>query len=525
MMALSGGNQPGGQLSAASTRALWIAALLLISFALRAFLAAQGGQHFFGDEHRFQIGTRLYLAVLNGDMSAIRQVLGAPEHALFPVITAGVTAAQHLLAQFTPYGDWSNPAHVELTLWLGAIGMAAISTLNLWLVYRLATVLGGNPERALWTLALAAGTNVFLYQARHLLPYSAALAMFMGGMLVCWGSATARRALLGGALVGLSYHTYNGYWFLIPVAALASAWWWLNAERRWTLCGFMAGGLALGLVVPLAVGFACAGMSYWTTMRAFSQSVTQGLFAEGWSLPWEFFWQSEGPLFLGVSVAVLIALVTRRPLPREAQLAIGMLAASYGLLVLMSVGLARFVVYARTVLPLWLFVVLLGGWAIQSLVKTSWGKRVALLALGLISVSHFAPHFSRVFPREFEIAVLRHYGNPKHTLSVSGSLYIPLALPVARPDLAIVNAQLLYPVRAYLGFPSGKELIVLNHPLSYKPYQYESHTPHEREMLRTQDIRMKLIELADPTLPNDLPFAHRYQNEDRPTGRQSAPRL
>ena len=62
--------------------------------------------------------------------------------------------------------------------------------------------------------------------------------------------------------------------------------------------------------------------------------------------------------------------------------------------------------------------------------------------------------------------MLRSVGNPKHALNVSGSLYIPLVLPVARPDLALVNAQLIYPARDYLGFPRGETLLNIRHPLT-----------------------------------------------------------
>jgi len=57
---------------------------------------------------------------------------------------------------------------------------------------------------------------------------------------------------------------------------------------------------------------------------------------------------------------------------------------------------------------------------------------------------------------------------------VAGSLYAPLALPVQRPDLVLVNAQLLYPVRDYIGYPAGLTLVSLEHPLSYLPFQYEA---------------------------------------------------
>jgi hypothetical protein len=164
---------------------------------------------------------------------------------------------------------------------------------------------------------------------------------------------------------------------------------------------------------------------------------------------------------------------------------------------------------------------LLGGWSLALLLGRRTVLRVvALAAIVLAGALHDWPHFGRVFPREIEVAVLRSAGNPKHTLSVAGSIYIPLALPVSRPDLALVNCQMLYPVRAYIGYPPGATIFQFDHPLSYLPFQYESHTPRERALLRSHDISIRLVKLADPAaVPLDLPAALQYRNEDRPTGR------
>jgi len=53
-------------------------------------------------------------------------------------------------------------------------------------------------------------------------------------------------------------------------------------------------GAALALLIPILAGLAVAGPDYWRTMVAFSGTVNQGNYAEGWSLPWEYLWHSEG---------------------------------------------------------------------------------------------------------------------------------------------------------------------------------------------------------------------------------------
>ena len=279
------------------------------------------------------------------------------------------------------------------------------------------------------------------------------------------------------------------------------------------------------LALPLALGGFFGGIRYFELMAAFSRSVTQGVFAEGWSLPWEYFWHAEGLVGAAVAVLTAFALIEARlaapPIPARVTAALLGLAAAYCLLVLASVGLERFVVYARTVKPMVPAFCLLGGWAIARLLSYRPSlNMIAGVTLGLAAALNLSPHFNRVFPREIEIEVLRNFGNPKHTLSMAGSLYIPLALPVTRPDLALVNAQLLYPVRGPLPYPAGTTVLRLAHPLSYPPFQYESHTPRERVFLRAHDISIRLIKLADPrSIPSDLPLQLRYRNDDRPSGR------
>ena len=256
-------------------------------------------------------------------------------------------------------------------------------------------------------------------------------------------------------------------------------------------------------------------------MAAFSATVTQGLFAEGWRLPWEFFWHAEGALGITVLTFCVVGLCRfRRTVPDRVRLWLMMLGTGYLLLVLLSSGWERFVVYARTVLPFTPLFCLVGGWAVSVLVANHVRRQVVAGGLlAWLAAWQLQPHFSRVFPREIEIAVMKAYGVPKHSLSVAGSLYLPLGLPVNRPDLVLVNAQLLYPVREYLGVPPGRTLLKFEHPLSYLPFQYESHTPAERALLRAHDISIRLIQISHPAqVPDDLPWAFRYHTADRPSG-------
>ncbi len=499
--------------------------ILAVSLGLRLALVAQGGQYFFGDEGRYDRGVRIYEAMRAGDWATVRGFAVLPEHMLFTWLGAAVTAVQHLLAQLTPYGDWDKtPANVTFTMWLGAAVLSLFSTLNLALTYRLARVAGADETEATWALLLMAASNVAFYYARHLLPYDCALAFALTALVVGLGGATLARAVAAGFLTGLTYGIYNGYWYLVPTAGVAYA--FAMAQRRTprlpALLAAHACGTILALALPVAFGLAMAGDYYWRILREFSGSATQGSFAEGWSLPWEYFWHAEGALGLAIVVATLgaVAWARRRgvaPEPRVAWWGVT-LAVAYALLVLGSNVFHAFVLYARTVKPFVPLFCLLGGWALHRLLAgrrtLTWATAAAIVAAGAL---HFAPHFPRVFPREIEIAVLKNWGNPKHTITSTGSIYFPLGQPVTRPDLILVNAQMLYPVHVYIGYPPGRTLFRFEHPLSYLPFQYECHDPAERASLRAHDISIRLIALDHPEqIPDDLPERLRAMRKPPP---------
>jgi len=498
--------------------------VLAVALVLRLVLVAQGGQYYFGDEERYNRGVTLYQALAAGDWPQVRALAALPEHALFPWLTVAITAGQHLLAQFTEYGDWSQPAQVAQTMWLGSALLALFSVLNLWLVHRLARVAGAGEAAAGWALLLMAASNTAFYHARHLLPYECAISAALLALIVGLRATRPFGAFLGGVLIGAIYGLYNGYWFLVPVIWLVLAAAHRHRPDRWRQWTSSAVGTVVALVLPVASGAALGGEQYWTTLRTFSRSVTLGRFDEAWSLPWEYLWHSEGLLGLAVLAAIGAVLVRAArgatPLPGWVRFAALALGAMYALLLLFAHGFEMFVVYARTVKPFIPAFCLLGGWALAVLLAgRSRAQFAAAAGIVLAAGFNFLPHFGRVFPREVETVVQRHWGHPKHALTITGSLYEPFA-PVDRPDLVLVNAQRLYPVRAMVEAPAGAVLLRLEHPLAYRPFQYECHTPRERALLRTHDLAIRLIRLAEPaSVPDNPPLSQLYLPADYPTGR------
>jgi hypothetical protein len=490
-------------------------AILAVSALLRVVLALQGGQYFFPDEDRYQSGVAIYQALRAGDTGGLREVLKRPEHPAFNYLGAALAALHHALAQLTPQRDWTQEENITASADLAAAVLSLFSVLNIWLVHRLARAGGADENEALWAALLTAAANTLFYYSRHLLPYDCALSAALGGLIFAVSPREGARPAVSGALAALTFGLYNGYWYLVPVilAALVltrSDWrarW--RAGVRWAL-GFL--GALAGLLLP---GVIADGTDYLTAMSTFSGIALQGLFGEGWSLPWEYFWYSEDWLGLVVAAGSVFALARAwRPdtTGRRLRRWLLLLAMAYLLPVLAAVWLEKFVVYARTIRPLVPLLCLTGGYALHTL--TVWRPKLTPAVVTLIvagALAHFAPHFGRSFPRAVELQVGQQYGMTKRWLSFTGTFYRPLILPRLQPDLALVDAQFIYPVRNYRGGPAGTVLFSVEHPLAYRPYQYEGHTPRERTLLRSHELRIRLIRLADPaTVPYHPPVALLY---------------
>ncbi|MDI1249657.1 MAG: hypothetical protein PSV13_12405 [Lacunisphaera sp.] len=501
----------------------WLLVLLLVSAAARLGLAAAGGQYFMGDESRYQTGVAIYQALRAGDWAGVGAQLMRPEHAAFNYLNTVVAALQHGLAQFTAWADWSQAQNPYASAHLAAAVLALFPVLNIWLVHRLARIAGAGEAEAGWVALLMAASNTLFYYSRHLLPYDCALSAALGGLVFAVAGGP-RAAWKSGGGAALAYQLYNGYWFLVPVIFLAQQLAQPAGPARWRAgADWVAGCLGATLLLMLP-GLAFGGSGYWSVMQGFSGSVTQGLFREGWSLAGEYLWHSEGWLGVAVLLGAGFALgQTLRPGADAGRVRRWglLLLAGWLLPVLASTGLHQFVVYARTVRPLVPLLCLLGGFGLHQLAadRPRWRSVLAGLVVAA-ALFNLAPHFRRVFPREFESQVLGEYGMPKRWITFTGSIYKPRFVPVRRPDLVLVNTQYLYPLRGYRGFPPGDVLRSREHPLSYRPYQYEGHVPRERRLLRDHPPAMQLVRPTRTELiPDHPPPASNFTEADRPDGR------
>ncbi len=488
----------------------FLGCVLLLALVLRVSLALHGGQYFFPDESRFLRGILLYRSLLHGQWELAAQALTTAQHAAFPLVGILVGPFAHGLAILTGTGDWSKAAEIRASAPMIASVLCLFSVANVWLVHRIALAYGAVKNEADLAALLAAVSGSLFFYARHLLPYDCALTAALGGLLLAAGAPGPMRCLLAGVCAGLCVALYAGYWFLAPVIGLAllarpAAW---RERLRSGALGALGGVLALGLV--LLPGAVRAGADFWRALARFSGTVTQGLFAEGWSLPGEFLWQTEGAL----GVAVLLVVLGAAPAlfargdrsAHRARLWLGLAAVIYLLLAVCSTVLHKFVVYGRTVRPMTFFFCLAGAWALERLLQNRPRWRPAALAgiVGL-AVINILPHFQVTFPEEAKVTVWSSEGVPKFTSTFSGIAPDATWPLTTRPDLAMVNPLSLYPLRAYVAPPAGRVLAEWRHPYALKAYHYEGHTPRERRLFREHPPSIQLLALAQPASVPEYP--------------------
>jgi hypothetical protein len=250
------------------------------------------------------------------------------------------------------------------------------------------------------------------------------------------------------------------------------------------------GLIAAGLGGVTAVGAALAasaalGGQLADGLLTRAGSVTQGSFAEGWRLPFEYLWYAEHALLLAwlASAAWFIAQPRRLAASPRARAGLMGAAVTYACLVLASVVLHAFVVYGRTARQLVPFLCLVAGAGFTALAASPRRsvRRLAAVA-ALLAVAQAAANFRQPlmqwFPREF---IVRN---------------MPAADRLAQSERVIwINTRHLRPLPgADAGLPANAVTIAeASHPLQFRPYQYEGYTPAERAVLRSTDISMRLV--------------------------------
>jgi hypothetical protein len=277
-------------------------AILVLSLLLRVFLILSGGQYFFPDEARYDRSRAAADALWGGDLHGCIHALSTVDHFLFKVIGVVPATIQIIFG--------SSPK-------IPALFFSLFSVANLWLLWGIMRRLGESERAALFAVSLLSLCSTFLYYSRHLLPYDTAMAFGLLALFV--GLKTPSRtinSILCGLFSVCAFLTYNGYWVLAVFAMLTHI---LRPPLALPHCLRRAFISGLSFAIPLAAMAAIAAIAFAKgnllhdgnllhQYLAFSRTVTQGSYAEGWSLPFCFLWNSEHFLILLWAVALIYSL-------------------------------------------------------------------------------------------------------------------------------------------------------------------------------------------------------------------------
>ena len=474
--------------------------VLLLAFAslLRVILVVQGGQLYWPDE-------RLYTEVLDtfdlhrGDWFAITRTLFATQdHLGFALISAPLAAFQFSMSQ-------ALSRSADGLLMLPGLLLAQASVVSIALVYAIARRTGGDRVEASLAAALMASATTMFYYARHLLPYDSAM---MLALLALWfGVGTTRRnSLACGAAAAAAFITYNGYWLIAGVVLLLHI-----AQQGRTTVGaalwralYAAVGFVIVPAIIMLVEVATGAPLLVGGMSRLAATVTDGYAPEGFTLPWAYLWHAEhGLLCVWIGAVLFVVLARDRASTRRRTAMTWVLAAIfiYVALGVMSAILHAFVVMGRQARQMVPFFCLATGAVLMELRdRRRWSPRVAavcIAALVLQAAWNFRVPLQQRFPRDVVAEITSKYGPIDFDNTIQGP---PESHEHVESQWVLFNAQHLYHPRAPRPpLPSSLlEVIRFRHPLQFLPYQYEGFEPMERQVLRANDIAMRLVDVGAP---------------------------
>lgn len=465
----------------------WIVIIvLLVSFLLRFALILQGGQYFNSDETRYEASREAARFLGQGQpREALQQLTVLPEHLGFKVMGLIPALAEQIVGP---------------SLVLPAAFYSLFSLFSLYLIFLLAqhgrvSTQGHEP---LYALFLAAACLSLLYYSRHLFPYDMAMSLGLWALYV----ALARNRTLGnsfacGFLSFLCFITYNGYWPLAGFAILVNIFMKSKTVAQFLQTGFVT---ATGFVVPLILlilGMRGLGMDMIKEYRLFSTTITQGSFQEGWSLPFAYFWHTEHVVILVLGIFAIIAVLNLfRAFNAYTRLWLSAIVFIYLCLVIPSVFLKYFVVYARLARQLMPFLVLLAAQGIV-LIETRVvpGRRITALIFTVVFLQaawNFNYFHKLHYPRDFAAEMMARF--PEFEFSSK-------RLAFGAPVICQNNGYIIENAKFYATLPEeirqvkGQLLVSVPHPANSLSYQYEGDPPEVRQVYSKLKLRMNFYKV------------------------------
>lgn len=477
-----------------SNRQWIVIGVLVISLLLRWILIFRGGQYFNSDETRYLVSLDAARLLWQGALrEALRQFTISPEHLGFKVIGVIPALTEHIVGP---------------SLVIPAMFFSLFSVLNLYLIFLLSQRNQSSPNESLYALFFGASCLSLLYYSRHLIPYDMAMSF---GLLALYLALTPNQTMqtsLGcGCLSFLCFIAYNGYWPLAGFVMLVNAFGkWENPAQLIRKFLFTAlGFLAPLLLLILAVQWSGADMisSYYL----FANSITQGDFQEGWSLPFEYFWNTEYTVILILGILSIIGIVSQSKKSRaDTRVWLAGFLFIYICLAIPSVILHYFVVYARLARQLIPFLVLLAAQGLAYIAAHAhFARQVTNVILAVVFVQaawNYIKAFEVHYPRDFAAEVQARFPNFEFSSK---------RLAYGAPVVCQYNGYAMENTKFYVAPPEkvpqveGRLLLSAPHPTNYLPYLYEGDTPEDRRAYRALKLEMSFYQLSQEFMSESNP--------------------
>jgi hypothetical protein len=469
---------------------LFVAAVLLFTFAVRILLVERGGQHFFYDEGKF--GTAKEAAAILAKGHVVESVVYAIE-------PHPSTFADHIGFKILGMVPSLVEARFGLDDRVPAYFFSIFSALNVVLIAAIAYRLSGS-RRAfdLTLLAASLSATLFIY-TRFLVPYD--VSMFFA-LLSIWVGVKRPASYLRSAFVGIlaawSFFCYYGHWQIFGAAVLVHGLWLANTPldllKRFFVAGLGAVAVVLALlgISHLGAGTLLKDMVEITKY----QNVGSADFRSGINSWIYFFYGERAALFIWVAAIGCALWLQFRGDPKSGRkfltpltvIAAGFLAI-YAVFIIDSDIRQSLIVHGRHSRQLVPFLILGFGLGWDKVCERS--RQAHLLAavaggaLVLNAFWTFPVPLAQEFPLAFKARAERLLATLP-PITDGGSYY------------RLVNVDHFVLEPEILRNPPMETLLASPHPLQYMPYLYEGGSRAEKRLRLSIDHRMRLVRMAIP---------------------------
>jgi hypothetical protein len=411
---------------------------------------------------------------------AYESLLTTYDHMGFTVVSLLPAAVQLITSVLSHQGFDHLYAIPALFFCWASVGCIA-------LIYGIALRAGASRREALIAALLLALSNCMFYWVPYVMPYDLSLFLMLLALYVGLGQGKPRQRWFAvGLFVWCGFLIYNAHWLIGAVVLALCVFQDRRIAARALYCG-------LGFILLPLLLTGVTGGAYLVGLLRFGDTVTQGLFSEGWSLPFETFWYAERLMLVVWLVGMIAALAAYRRRQRrwaDGRVIVWLLAllAVYAVLVLGSVVLNKFVVYGRNARQMIPFVVLLAAYGMAHLPPSA--LRALGVAAALVAIPNLVLPFTIAVPRDTEFRAQAEVGTYRRDFTVTGSLW----KPDGSGRYVLLNTQTIYPVVGVQPAPAGRVLFSVPHPYRFEALLYEGYTPQERALVRSARLEMTLID-------------------------------